>query len=81
MKHKVKRIIDFLETADTTCLDAVVWCRDDDETPLWQGAIFDMPWWVAQAELDYKVDNGVGKPIEYRSILSSDRAGFVFCVK
>jgi hypothetical protein len=81
MKHKIKRIIDFLKVVDATCLDAVVWDRDDEETPLWEGHIWDMPWWVAQAELDYKADNEIDKPIEYREALKSNRAGFVICVK
>jgi len=81
MKHKIKRIIDFLKVVDTAGLDAVVWDRDDGETPLWEGHIWDMPWWVAQAELDYEADNDVDKPIEYRGALKPDRAGFVICVK
>jgi hypothetical protein len=40
-----------------------------------------MPWCVAQAELDYKADNEIDKPIEYREALKSNRAGFVICVK
>jgi hypothetical protein len=81
MKHKVKRIIDFLEVADLVGLDAVVWSKDEEEDPLWEGPIWDMPWWVAQAELDYKADDHVGKPIEYREVLRTNRAGFVIFVK
>jgi hypothetical protein len=81
MKHKIKRIIDFLEVADLTSLDAAVWSRDDEDDPLWEGPIWNMPWWVAQAKIDYKADNDIGKPIDYREHLKSGRAGFVIWVK
>ena len=83
MKHKFKRIIDFLKIADLTSLDAVVWSKDDDEDPLWEGPIYDMPWWVAQEKLDYNSGNEAAdnKPIEYRGVIKSDRAGFIICVK
>ena len=83
MKHKSKRIIDFLETADVTGLDTIVWSRDDDEHPLWQGAIYDMPWWVARSKLDYKVNKKIDKykAMEYRSVLTDNRAGFIIFVK
>lgn len=70
-------LYDFLKMFDRS-LPAAVYLHDEED-PIWQGRLFDTPWWVAELELDY--DNGYGSPIDYREKFENDEPGLVIYTK
>ena len=49
------------------------------EEPIYTGSLFDMPWWIAELELNY--DNGYGRPVDYREKFENDKPGLVIYTK
>ena len=80
------KVIDWLKITDVIGEKAVYWVSGDEEFgPLWEGSIYDTPWYIADMELedDNKKLEGE-KAISYRKDLGEDMnhaSGFVFTVK
>ena len=70
-------LYDFLKMFDST-LPTVVYINDEDE-PIYEGSLFNMPWWVAELELNY--NNGYGRPVDYREKFENDQPGLVIYTK
>ena len=60
---KKMKIIDFLRMFDG-CLPVIVYVNEEED-PLWEGRLFNTPWWVADLELNYDNENG-SNPVDYR---------------
>lgn len=76
------KVIDILKLMDVAGL-RVVYYEDDYEDPLWEGSLFDTPYWVADLELDVEKAE-FHEPISFRSSLGKEhnnRPGFVIIVK
>ena len=75
------KLIDFMRlTEDLPYL--IIYEEDDDENPLWEGRAFNVPWWVADLELDNS--DPYSPPISFRNSLGEDhdnKPGFVISVK
>ena len=75
------KLIDFMKmTEDLPYL--IVYEEDDDENPIWEGRAFELPWWVADMELDDS--DPYSPPISFRFSLGEDhdnKVGFVISVK
>lgn len=71
------KVLDFLKMFDGS-LPVVVYINDE-EAPLWEGRLFDIPWWVADLELNY--DNGYGRPVDYRTKFKDNEPGLVIYTK
>lgn len=70
-------LYDFLKMFDGA-LPAVVYVNDE-ESPIWEGKLFDAPWWVAELKLNY--ENGYGRPVDYREKFENDKPGLVIYTK
>ena len=60
---KKVKVMDFLKMFDG-CLPVIVYVNEEED-PLWDGSLFDMPWWVADLELNFHNENG-SNPVDYR---------------
>jgi hypothetical protein len=77
------KIIDFLKVFDATTLKVAIYNSGDNENELiWSGFYADIPWWVADYELETdkeKLDHD--SPIDYRLNFNNDKPGLVIIVK
>ena len=55
-------LYDFLRMFDAVLPTAVY--INDEEVPVWEGSLFNMPWWLTDIALNYEVDDRY--PISYR---------------
>ena len=74
-------VMDFLKIFDGAF--QVIYYVDGDEDPLWEGSLWNTPWWIANMELD--IENAEsGQPVSYRNSLGknyNDKPGLVILVK
>lgn len=78
----MKFVYDFLKAVDALGIK-VIYYTNDEEDPIWHGAVDDTPWWIASTELDYENAED-HKPISFRNSLGEEyhnRAGLVILVK
>lgn len=71
------KLRDFLNTFDGTGLLVAIYNSTDDE-PLWKGTYDSIPWWIAEAELDFS--NGES-PIDFRNNFAEGKPGIVISIK
>ena len=75
------KLANWLDVTDVIGLKAVVWYEGDDEEPLWQGSLYDIPYWIAKMKL--ASFNEGESPISFRDSLGkefNDKAGVVITV-
>ena len=64
------KVIDFLRVFDGAL--PVIYYPDTDEISLWEGSLFDTPWWITDLPL---VD------VSYREKFKNDKPGLVIIVE
>ena len=62
MNKRHKYLIDFLRTFDGTGLSVAIYDSISDE-PFWTGTYSSIPWWIAEAELDFSDGES---PVDFR---------------
>ena len=80
---KCKTIYDFLKTGDYLGLTFIVYI-DGEEDPIWAGSSLDIPYWIAELELEYEGSDPLEPPISFRSSLGKEydnKPGFVISCK
>lgn len=60
---KVKQL---LKVIDPIGVKVIIWGEDASDA-LWEGDLFDVPWWIAKLKIDNREDNGLDEPVSFYS--------------
>lgn len=72
------KLIDFLKTFDGAGLSVAIYDSTDDE-PVWTGTYSSIPWWIAEAELDFSEGES---PVDFRHNFNTEgNPGIVISIK
>lgn len=75
------KLLDFLKVFDGFGLEVVVYDSTDSENELWFGTFGNIPWWVADHELETdKTKLDYSEPVQYRSNMRNNKPGLVIIV-
>lgn len=75
------KLLDFLKIFDGSGLEVIIYDSTDSENELWFGTFGDIPWWVANYELETdKTKLDYSEPIQYRNNMRNNKPGLVIIV-
>lgn len=79
------KVLDWIKPIDASPLKALYYvAEDEDFGPIWDGSLYDTPYWIAEMELAEAKDLEGYPPICWRDDLGEDydhKTGFIITVK
>lgn len=79
------KVLDWIKPIDASPLKALYYVAgDEDFGPIWDGSLYDTPYWIAEMELAEAKDLEGYPPICWRDDLGEDydhKTGFIVTVK
>lgn len=79
------KVLDWIKVVDASPLKALYYVAGDEEFgTIWDGSLYDTPYWVAEMELAEPEELDGYQPIEWRRDLGDDydnKTGFIITVK
>lgn len=78
------KVLDWIKPIDASLLQALYYIAGNEDMTIWEGNLYDTPYWVAEMELAEPKEREGYLPIEWRRDLGEEyghKSGFIIIVK